>query len=37
VLHELDAENWPWIAVELPPDKPEWDAIHDRLRRAAGK
>lgn len=37
VLHELDAENWPWIAVERPPDKPDWAAIHDRLRRAAGK
>jgi L-threonylcarbamoyladenylate synthase len=36
VLHELDAENWPWIAVEMPPDKPVWAAIRDRLRRAAG-
>ena len=31
VLHELDAENWPWIAVETPPDTPEWAAIRDRL------
>ena len=23
------------IAVELPPDTPEWAAIHDRLKRAA--
>jgi L-threonylcarbamoyladenylate synthase len=36
MLHELDAENLEWIAVELPPDEPEWAAIHDRLRRAAG-
>ena len=36
VLHQLDAENWPWIAVEMPPDAPDWAAIRDRLRRAAG-
>jgi L-threonylcarbamoyladenylate synthase len=36
VLHQLDAENWPWIAVEMPPDTPDWLAIRDRLRRAAG-
>ncbi len=34
-LHELDQENLPWIAVELPPDTPAWTAIHDRLKRAA--
>jgi L-threonylcarbamoyladenylate synthase len=34
VLHQLDDEHWPWIAVESPPDKPEWAAILDRLRRA---
>jgi L-threonylcarbamoyladenylate synthase len=36
VLHELDSERWPWIAVELPPDRPNWAAIRDRLRRASG-
>jgi len=36
VLHELDSENLEWIAVELPPGTPEWAALHDRLRRAAG-
>lgn len=36
VLHELDHEDWPWIAVELPPATPEWDAVRDRLQRAAG-
>jgi L-threonylcarbamoyladenylate synthase len=34
VLRQLDDEHWPWIAVESPPDKPEWAAILDRLRRA---
>ena len=35
VLHELDTEGWPWIAVEAPPESPEWAAIRDRLQRAA--
>jgi L-threonylcarbamoyladenylate synthase len=35
VLHELDQEGWPWIAVEAPPDTAAWAAIRDRLRRAA--
>jgi L-threonylcarbamoyladenylate synthase len=35
VLHELDGEGWPWIAVEAPPDTPEWAGVLDRLRRAA--
>jgi len=26
VLHQLDAENWPWIAVEMPPDTLDWAA-----------
>ena len=34
-LHELDAKGFDWIAVELPPDGPEWAAIRDRLTRAA--
>ena len=37
VLHQLDAENWPWIAVEMPPDAPDWSAIRDRLSRGAGR
>ena len=37
VLHQLDAENWPWIAVEMPPETPDWAAIRDRLTRAAGR
>ncbi len=35
VLHELDREGWPWIAVEAPPDTPAWAAIRDRLQRAS--
>lgn len=35
-LHQLDHENLPWIAVEVPPNTPEWTAIHDRLGRAQG-
>jgi L-threonylcarbamoyladenylate synthase len=34
-LHRLDAEGWDWIAVEYPPDTPEWTGVRDRLRRAA--
>ena len=34
-LHQLDQENLPWIAVEMPPDTPAWAAIRDRLKRAA--
>lgn len=34
-LHQLDNEGFDWIAVELPPDLPEWAAIRDRLLRAA--
>jgi L-threonylcarbamoyladenylate synthase len=35
VLHRLDQEAWPWIAVEAPPDTPRWAAVLDRLRRAS--
>jgi L-threonylcarbamoyladenylate synthase len=34
-LHDLDREGLDWIAVEFPPDTPEWAAIRDRLTRAA--
>jgi L-threonylcarbamoyladenylate synthase len=33
-LHCLDAQSLDWIAVEPPPDTPEWAGILDRLRRA---
>ncbi len=35
-LHRLDAEHRDWIAVELPPETPEWAGVLDRLRRAGG-
>ena len=34
-LHRLDAQSLAWIAIEPPPDTPEWAGILDRLRRAA--
>jgi L-threonylcarbamoyladenylate synthase len=34
-LHEADAANYDWIAVDLPPNTPDWEAVQDRLRRAA--
>ncbi len=35
VLHHVDAGNYSWIAVDLPPNTPDWEAVHDRLRRGA--
>jgi L-threonylcarbamoyladenylate synthase len=35
VLHDADSQGWDWIAVEAPPADPAWDAIRDRLERAA--
>jgi L-threonylcarbamoyladenylate synthase len=34
-LHRLDTQSLDWIAIEPPPDTPEWGGILDRLRRAA--
>jgi len=34
-LHRLDADGLDWIAVECPPETPEWAGVLDRLRRAA--
>ena len=34
-LHRLDERRLDWIAVERPPDTPEWAGVLDRLRRAA--
>jgi L-threonylcarbamoyladenylate synthase len=36
-LHEADREGWDWIAAQELPEGPEWDAIRDRLRRAAAR
>jgi len=37
VLYLLDVRGLDWIAVEAPPDLSEWEAVRDRLRRAAGR
>ncbi len=37
LLHDLDREGYDWIAIELPPDTPEWAGVRDRLVRAAYK
>lgn len=34
-LHRADRAGRDWIAVDEPPETPEWEAIRDRLRRAA--
>jgi len=36
-LHQADQGNHSWIAIDLPPNEPEWEAVHDRLKRAATK
>jgi len=36
VLHELDARGYDWIAVDAPGNAREWEAVRDRLMRAAG-
>jgi len=35
VLRDFDAAGVKLIWVEAPPEAPEWDAVRDRLRRAA--
>jgi len=34
-LHEADATSYDWIAVDILPDSPDWEAVQDRLHRAA--
>ena len=34
-LHRLDVAQFAGIALEQPPDTPEWAGVRDRLRRAA--
>ena len=36
-LHDADCEGWDWIAVQKPPETPEWAGILDRLRRASAR
>ena len=35
VLREFDAQGVRLIWVETPPESPEWEGVHDRLKRAA--
>ena len=35
ILHTLDSRGYDWIALDTPPGTPEWEAVLDRLRRAA--
>jgi L-threonylcarbamoyladenylate synthase len=34
-LHELDQQGHDWIAIQLPPDTPEWAGLRDRILRSA--
>jgi L-threonylcarbamoyladenylate synthase len=34
-LHRLDEQGLDWIAVERPPETPEWAGVLDRLQRAS--
>lgn len=34
-LRKADTEEWDWIAIEKPPETPEWEGILDRLTRAS--
>jgi L-threonylcarbamoyladenylate synthase len=36
-LHAADAAGYDWIAVDAPPKTPDWEAVRDRLQRAASK
>jgi L-threonylcarbamoyladenylate synthase len=37
MLHKLDRQSLEWIAVERPPETPEWAGVLDRLVRAASR
>jgi hypothetical protein len=34
-LHQLDQQGYEWIAVDYPEENGKWEAVLDRLRRAA--
>ena len=34
-LHGADAGGYDWIAVDAPPETPDWEAVRDRLWRAS--
>lgn len=35
-LHQVDSKQPEMIEVEIPPETAEWEAVHDRLRKANG-
>ncbi len=35
-MHRLDETGVDRILIQCPPDEPAWEAVHDRLKRAAG-
>jgi L-threonylcarbamoyladenylate synthase len=35
ILHQLDERGFDWIAIEKPPNWPEWAGVLDRLTRAS--
>ena len=37
VLHELDAENYAWIAIEPVPSDTAWAGVADRLQSMAAR
>jgi L-threonylcarbamoyladenylate synthase len=37
ILHVLDGQGYDWIAVDEVPSTPEWEAVRDRLKRAAAE
>lgn len=34
-LHDLDSRGLDWIGLDLPPDEADWQALRDRMHRAA--
>jgi L-threonylcarbamoyladenylate synthase len=35
LLRDFDARGVASIWIEIPPEHPDWEGVHDRLRRAA--
>jgi L-threonylcarbamoyladenylate synthase len=35
LLRTLDQERYGMLIIEAPPETPEWDAVHDRVKRAS--
>jgi L-threonylcarbamoyladenylate synthase len=37
ILREADARGYSWIVVDAPPENAQWEAVTDRLKRAAAR